>query len=70
MSGNRSGVQALMKESDSCLYVHCFAHSLNLCVQDVVKKCELFSYCIVFIMQLVQVLTKEATSFPEHSKAD
>ncbi len=58
MSGIRSGVQALMKkESDSCLYVHCFAHSLNLCVQDVVKKCELlFSYCIDFIMQLVQLI--------------
>ena len=39
MSGVRSGVQALMKkESDSCLYVHCFAHSLNFCIQDVVKK--------------------------------
>ena len=28
MSGVRNGVQALMKkESDLCLYVHCFAHS-------------------------------------------
>ena len=57
MSGVRSGVQALMKkESDSCLYVHCFAHSLNLCIQDVVKKCELLSNCIEFIMQLVQLI--------------
>ncbi len=39
MSGVRSGVQALMKkETDSCLYVHCFAHSLNSCIQDVVRK--------------------------------
>ena len=57
MSGVRSGVQALMKkESDSCHYVHCFAHSLNLCIQDVVKKCELLSNCIEFIMQLVQLI--------------
>lgn len=57
MSGVRNGVQALMKqECDSCLYVHCFAHSLNLCIQDVVKKCELLSNCIEFIMQLVQLI--------------
>ena len=48
---------ALMKqESESCLYVHCFAHSLNLCIQDVVRKCELLSNCIEFIMQLVQLI--------------
>ena len=57
MSGVRNGVQALMKrESESCLYVHCFAHSLNLCIQDVVRKCELLSNCIEFIMQLVQLI--------------
>ena len=38
MSGVRNGVQALMKkEVNHCLYVHCFAHSLNLSVQDVTK---------------------------------
>lgn len=42
MSGVRKGLQALMKkENPSCLYVHCFAHSLNLCAQDVVRKCEI-----------------------------
>ena len=47
MSGVRNGVQALMKkESDLCLYVHCFAHSLNLCVQEVTKQCELLCNCI------------------------
>ncbi len=57
MSGVRSGVQALMKkETDSCLYVHCFAHSLNLCIQDVVRKSELLSNCIEFILQLVQLI--------------
>ena len=38
MSGVQNGVQALMKkESDLCLYVYCFAHSLNLCVQEVTR---------------------------------
>ena len=38
MSGIRSGVQALVKkECDRALYVHCLAHSLNLCVQEVSK---------------------------------
>ena len=57
MSGIRNGVQALMKkEADHCLYVHCFAHSLNLCVQDVTRKCELLRNCMEFIFQLVQLI--------------
>ena len=57
MSGVRNGVQALMKkEADHCLYVHCFAHSLNLCVQEVTMKCELLQNCMEFIFQLVQLI--------------
>ncbi len=57
MSGVRSGVQPLMKkETDSCLYVHCFAHSLNLCIQYVVRKSELLSNCTEFILQFVQLI--------------
>ena len=42
MSGVRNGVQALVKkETGNCLYVHCFAHSLNLSVQEVTKKCDM-----------------------------
>ena len=42
MSGIRNGVQALIKrEQSKALYVHCLAHSLNLCVQEVTKKCNL-----------------------------
>ena len=41
-SGVQKSVQALMKkEAGHCLYVHCFAHSLNLCIKDVTKNCEL-----------------------------
>lgn len=57
MSGVQNGVQVLMKESDLCLYVHCFAHSLNLCVhQEVTRKYELLHNCMEFILQLVQLI--------------
>lgn len=36
MSGVRNGVQALIKQDEKrAFYVHCLAHSLNLCVQSV-----------------------------------
>jgi len=43
MSGARNGVQALFKrESPRTLYVHCLAHSLNLCVKlHVLGICEI-----------------------------
>ena len=42
MSGIRNGAQALFKQEEpNALYVHCLAHSLNLCVQDVSKMCKL-----------------------------
>ena len=58
MSGVWNGVQALLKkEADChCLYVHCLAHSLNLCIKDVTQKCELLRNCMEFIFQLVQLI--------------
>ena len=57
MSGVRNGVQALVKkEAGSCLYVHCFAHSLNLSIQEVTRKCEMLRNCMDFIYQLVQLI--------------
>ena len=59
MNSGRNGIQALMKkeeEANNCLYVHCFTHSLNLCVQDVTKRCELLRNCTEFVFQLVQVV--------------
>ena len=42
MSGYRSGVQALVKaEAPQALFVHCLAHSLNLCLKDVTNTCDL-----------------------------
>ena len=69
MSGVRNGVQALMKKENSrCLYVHCFAHSLNLCIQDVVSKCSLISNCIVQLVQLIKFSPKRLTVFEQFKK--
>ena len=57
MSGIRNGVQALVKkECGNCLYVHCFAHSLNLCVQDAATQSEPLRNCLSFIFNLVQLI--------------
>ena len=55
--GVRNGVQALVKKEQSrALYVHCLAQSLNLCVQDVTKKCVLIRNVMDFIHNLVQLI--------------
>ena len=57
MSGIRNGAQALFKQEEPrALYVHCLAHSLNLCVQDVSKKCKLLRNTLNFIYNLVQMI--------------
>ncbi|KAK3095241.1 hypothetical protein FSP39_012040 [Pinctada imbricata] len=41
MSGHLSGVaKQIQDQSPSALGVHCLAHCINLCVQDVTKKCQ------------------------------
>ena len=57
MSGIRNGAQALFKQEDPrALYVHCLAHSLNLCVQDVSKMCKLLRDTLDFIQNLAQLI--------------
>ena len=72
MSGVRNGVQAQVKrEADRALYVHCFAYSLNLCVQEVSKGIELIRNVMDFIYQLVQLIklsTKRTTIFSRFKK--
>ena len=74
MSGVRNGVQAQVKrEADRALYVHCFAHSLNLCVQEVSKGIELIRNVMDFIYQLVQLITfspKRTTIFSRFKKGN
>ena len=72
MSGVRNGIQAQVKrEADRALYVHCFAHSLNLCVQEVSKGIELIRNVMDFIYQLVQLIKfspKRTTIFSRFKK--
>ena len=72
MSGIRNGVQALVKrEAGRALYVHCFAHSLNLCVQEGSKRIELVRNVMDFIYELVQLIKfspKRATTFNRFRK--
>ena len=57
MSGIRNGAQALFKQEElNALYVHCLAHSLNLCMQDVSKMCKLLLNTLDFIHDLVQLM--------------
>ena len=57
MSGVRNGVQAIFKrEEPRALYVHCLAHSLNLCVQDISKVCTLIRNTVDFIRDLIQLI--------------
>ena len=40
MSGHLTGVATrIQKEEPKAVYVHCVAHSLNLCLQDCAKQC-------------------------------
>ena len=73
MSGIRNGAQALFKKDEPrALYVHCLAHSLNLCVQDVSMMCKLLRNTFNFIHDLVPLIKfspKRLTLF-ENLKSD
>ena len=57
MSGINNGVQALFKaEAKKVLYVHCLAHSLNLCLKDVTNTCEVIRDVLNFIYELTQLI--------------
>lgn len=57
MSGANNGVQALVKgENSKALYVHCLAHSLNLCLKDVTNSCIMIRNAMDFIFTLVQLI--------------
>ena len=54
MCGINNRVQALFKAQE--LYVHCLAHSLNLCLKDVTKTCEVIRNVLDFIDELTQLI--------------
>ena len=64
MNGVRNGAQALFKrEEPRALYVHCLAHSLNLAVQDVTKKCDLVRNICLRPSTAHKVLPKRSSLF-------
>lgn len=57
MSGHLNGVAACVKhEQSAALHVHCLAHSLNLCLQDVARVCETIREGLHLVMELVQLI--------------
>jgi len=56
-NGTRNGVQALFKqESPHILYVHCLAHNLNLCIQEVTHACDIIQDTMSFVYELTQLI--------------
>ena len=44
------------KEASQALYVHCLAHSLNLCVHEASKKCAFLHSAMEFVYDLVKLI--------------
>jgi len=64
MSGIRNGVQALIKgEEARAVYVHCLAHSLNLCVQEVTKSVSLYGMWWISFMSLCSSLSSQPNGY-------
>ena len=43
------------KENPSALHVHCLAHCLNLCVQDVARQCSSVRYALDLVQEFLQL---------------
>ena len=69
MMGRLRGVaRQIMSEEETAIPVHCFAHCLNLCLQDSAKKCECIrnAFDLVFeICQLIQYSPKRSLIFQQ-----
>lgn len=64
MSGTKNGVQELVKQENSkALYVHCLAHSLNLCLKDVTNSCVLIRNVMDTLVQLIRFSPKRLSLF-------
>ena len=57
MSGHLRGVASrFKKEEPAALYVHCFAHSLNLCLQDASRSCTSVHDSLELVMEIVKLI--------------
>ena len=53
----RSGVATqILAENPKALYIHCFGHSINLAVQDMVRANKILKDCLYYTYQLVKLL--------------
>lgn len=57
MSGRHKGVAArILSQEPRALYVHCSAHNLNLCLQDVCKNTETVKAALDFTAEVVNIV--------------
>ena len=57
MMGHLSGVATQIKKDEpTALAVHCFAHCLNLCLQDAAKICNCVRCCLSIVMEIGQLI--------------
>ena len=57
MSGHLQGVASrFKKEEPAALYVHCLAHSLNLCLQDASRLCSLVRDSLELVREIVKLI--------------
>ncbi|CAG7667378.1 unnamed protein product, partial [Allacma fusca] len=61
MSGKLTGVSTQIQEMEKrAIYVHCYAHSLNLAVQDVIRNEELLRDCLSYVNDIGVLLKGSA----------
>lgn len=66
MSGKRNGLKSLiLHQNDKAVYVHCYAHSLQLAVQDSVRRCKAMSD----VFDLCSEVAKLIRSSPKRTTA-
>ena len=57
MSGHLNGVAAqINKDVPTALFVHCFAHCTNLCLQSVGRECSSIRDALDFVMEVSQLI--------------
>ena len=57
MMGHLRGVAAqIRKEAPAAIQVHCFAHCLNLCLQDAAKTCNMVRDCLSLITEICKLI--------------
>ena len=57
MSGHLNGVAVrIVKKSPKAHYVHCLAHSLNLCLQDCTQACHIIKEFLLLVSELSSLI--------------